>query len=215
VPEALRGTIPPLERPPLHVKTLSPVSEGRFSHFQPPESSEAAFEHAKHINNRRQIQESQMEAERIATEAELRTKPEDCPPSPDDLDYIKTTVHDQPARTEMQPLPSVSTIASSEGFERSYQSRSISNGSVGFTSSASSPPNDGYLLVDKTQHHTVAHDNGPDFMRTADTIIPSGRHATAPGKPLEGQATDDDDDADDEGDSSEDEGIMMGGPKKP
>ena len=216
-PEPLRKITSASEEPRLDVDNVSPIEQGRSAHFQPLESTDAAFEHAQQINHRRQIQERQIEVDRLAAESRLRSTPDDCPPSPDDLEYLNkagSIAHDSTAKAPMQAMRSASTIASSEGLQRSDASRSISNASVGFASTASSPPNDGYLPVDKTQTHGHANENAPDYMRTVDTITPAGHPVAVPGKPLEEQITyDDDSDEDENDDSSEDEGIVLGASK--
>jgi [calcium/calmodulin-dependent protein kinase] kinase len=218
VPEALRGDPALQNKPRLHLSPSGAAGDRRSSLFQPPISSEAAFEQAQVMNTRRLFQEAQIEAEKAASRPESKAANYECPPSPDDIMYlqrVKTAVQESSPTSAIATLPSASTIASSEDFGNSSVSQSISNPSMGAISSASSPPNDPFLLAGKEQQTGHGSDNLPDFMRTADTITARGRPATAVGKPLEQQAEYDDGDNeaeyDDGGDDSDDDGLLMMG----
>lgn len=217
-PHELRDDPPVVHSPNSSASPISPSSEGRFSKFQPPESSDAAFEHAQEINRRRQIQEKRIEFEKALEEAELRATPRDCPPSPDDLNYghsLPPPTQENHSGGPMPTLPSASTLASSEGFGTSSRSQSISDPSIGVISSASSPPNGHYLSPEKARPPANAADEMPEFMRTNDTVTAHDYPPVATGAPLEKEMGNDDADTDEFDDSSDDEGIvMMGGPRR-
>ena len=205
-PEALQS--PPLsqeQREPPLLSPISPNSAARHAKFQPPESSKAAFAEALEVNRRRYIQENRIAKEKKLEEDELRNNPDDCPPSPDDLGVNPT-------------LPSASTLASSDGPSSSGVSQSISNLSIGVISSASSPPTDFLLRDEQSTKSAGYNDDVPDFMRTTDTITSYDRIPVATGAPLEemthANEDNDEDDVDYDDDDSEDDGIVMGGPKR-
>lgn len=232
-PESLRGDSP-------RIDTKSPTQSARaFSarkqSLMAPTSSEAAFQEAHELNQRKQIHEI------IRHDSESRFKmPEnstedECPPSPDDIAFLKamsghqadqqhatsSTEPQEPHGASIQTLPSASTIASSTDDPFSYSSnvsQRISNPSLGFASGASSPPGEPYLSPDKERYPAHGADNEADYMRTAEYMhtaefIPArGRHVkpAAIEKPLEQQAVYDDADDDrvnhvEDDDSSDDD----------
>ena len=195
-PGALYDEVSPSEQSITSASPVSP-STSRASKFQPPESSEAAFEHAQEMNRRRYMQETKAAEDRRLEEGELRESPDDCPPSPDDVTMFRST------------RPSDSTLASSEGFGSSGVSQSISNPRSGVVSNASSPPVS-TVRPNKDGAPTEFDYDVPDFMSTAETITAHTRPPVATGRPLEEMAMpagEDDEDADEL--SDDDEVVMM------
>jgi len=203
--------------------------------FTAPASSEAAFEQAQEVNQRRLIQEAYHEAEAAAAATTTRprsqaTASSECPPSPDDILFLeqqRSKVMRESYTTStlpgpIQAAPSASTIASSvDDYGHSSVSQSMSNPSFGIISGASSPPGESFLLAEYKDRPSDAHPTGgevpPAFMRTADTITEHGRlmPQVAAGEPLEARLDHSQADGDDGSDeSSEEEGIVMGGPKR-
>lgn len=201
-PSDVRAPLSPLEHQPFE-RARSPLSERphtaehrssierpqperRHSAFQPPASTEEAYEHAREINQRRLVQETQAKAEADA-EAETQrsgSTSDECPPSPDDIAYLE----------KFQAAPSQSTLASSGA--PSSVSQNFSNQSFGVVSNASSPP-EGWVTSEPKE-------GDPEYMRTADTV-----KEVRPAKAIEDMVEDDGDDED-----SEDEGMMMTAAKK-
>lgn len=230
-PDALRTTMSPVSyniSPPVpHSVTNTPHKTA----FQAPASTSAAFEHAQEVNQRRMILEAhyQAEAEAAATKrSESQTTFEDeCPPSPDDITFLKkqeARATTDPSELSIAPVPiqagpSASTIASStDGYGASSVSQSMSVPSFGIISSASSPPGEGFLGPEVTDPQPDASSLGkeaePSFMRTADTVTKHGRPMqVATGAALEDREApsyDDDDDDGNDDDDSEEEFMMMG-----
>ncbi|KIW46312.1 uncharacterized protein PV06_01992 [Exophiala oligosperma] len=231
-PEALKTVMSPVEyntAPPAPVAMSIPRTNSKFS---PPASSQDAFEHAQEVNQRRLIQEVHSRAE-AAAEAASRAQSEpvtdDCPPSPDDIVFLekqRTRLANEPPPFSIEAGPSASTIASSlEDYGNSSVSQSMSNPSFGVTSSASSPPGEGYYHGESASTHrttpaTGGKDLEPDFMRTADTIIKHGRpQQTATAPSLEDWTARSYQDNDGDYDDSDDDGMVMmkgsSAPKKP
>ncbi|KAK4949795.1 hypothetical protein LTR10_011637 [Elasticomyces elasticus] len=233
-PEALRGSVGAMS--PIDYNTAPPESAGmnipnQGSTMQAPASSDGAFEHAREVNQRRLIQEANIQAE-AAAEAASRphSQPvtDECPPSPDDIAFLekqRTRLANEPSPFSIDSIqggPSASTIASSlDGYEASSVSHSMSNPSFGIISSASSPPGEGYYHTDSAEVprdvKLSGKDAEPDFMRTADTIVKHGRHQQhATGAALEDWPVDSYDDEHDgyDDDESDEEGIVMGSSHK-
>lgn len=195
-PEQLRSPIDYNVQPPQRLTLDLPDSHlKRYGTVHAPESDANAFEQAQEQNQRRYIAEQEAKAK---AEAQADSTPSsavnECPPSPDDM--------------PMQPMPSASTIASSDN-NLEKMSHSTSNPDFGFVSSnASSPPLDHYLPMPKgTGKDAAAVSEEPELMRTAETVIERGRGKNvATGKALE-QQTESDYDEDDE--DSEDDLVMM------
>jgi SNF1-activating kinase 1 len=150
-----------------------------------PESSDAAFEIAQDMNQRRHIQEHAAQSKAEAAKSDAGPVLDACPPSPDDIDFPIN-------RHPMAGQPSASTIASSGDDFGGNISQNLSNPSFGFISSnASSPPADHFLTVEKDPPPGPIEE--PAFMRTADTVIERGSGVdgatpgiiVATGKPLE------------------------------
>lgn len=208
--------------------------------LMPPTSSEAAFQEASDINQRKQILEIAQHKPESRFRMPEEAAADECPPSPDDITFFNkmqspragpqqlvSSTEPESRDVPIQTLPSASTIASSVDDPYSYSSnvsQRVSNPSLGLGSGASSPPGESYFHAEE---HYPAHgaDHEADYMRTAEymqtaELIPAvGRHATpAPAaKSLEQQAVCDDADADDDhveydedDDSSDDGGIIMG-----
>lgn len=200
-----------------------------------PTSSDAAFQEAHEINQRKQIYEIGQQDPESRFKMPITLIEDECPPSPDDISFDKAM--SAPKRTfskgrqdveaPIQTLPSASTIASSIDGAYNYSSnvsQGISNSSLGIGSGTSSPPGESFSPTEKEPYpaHGADHEGDymrtPEYMLTAEMVPARGRHTTpaAIGKPLEQQATylhvDDDDEVeyDEDEDSSEDEGIMMG-----
>jgi SNF1-activating kinase 1 len=189
--------------------------------FMPPTSSEAAFQEANEINQRKQIHEITKQGSEDRFQMPEETV-EECPPSPDDFTFYKKMqsprVEPRPLALAREPpesdgapiqtLPSASTIASSIDDPYSYSSnvsQRVSNPSLGFGSGASSPPGESHFNP-KEHHPAQGADNEADYMRTAEYMhtaerLPlEGGHPApvAAGKPLEEQAVYEDADADDD-----------------
>jgi serine/threonine protein kinase len=233
-PERLRGNPPRIE-----TNSPSPFTRAtgiRRQIMMVPTSSDAAFQGAHEINQRKQIHEiGQQDPESRFKMPDTQTEDE-CPPSPDDISLpmtMATSQRETASSTEpqevgapIQTLPSASTIASSIDGAYNYSSnvsQGISNPSLGIGSGTSSPPGEPYPSTDKEPYAAHGADNEAEYMRTAEymhtaeLITARGRHVTpaAIGKPLEQQASyehpdDDHVEYDEDGDSSDDEGIMMG-----
>ena len=228
-PERLRDTSPRIDTA-LSTQSMR-VDGARRQSLMMPTSSDAAFQEAHAMNQRKQI----YELSRHGSEDRFRTPEnpaeDDCPPSPDDITYLKkletSRAGTRPSSSSTEPpdlndvpiqtLPSASTIASSTDDPFSYSSnvsQRISNPSLGFGSGASSPPGESYLPPEKEQHW-AAHgaDHEPEYMRTAEymqtaEMVPArGRHRApvAAGKSLEEQAVYDDAD-DDHAEGGDDDG---------
>ncbi len=151
--------------------TSEPLSPDRIA-FQPPASTDEAFEQAQDINTRKLILETRAAAQE---EAELKANPRpesshECPPSPDDETFLQ------------QAQPSASTLSSAAD----AMSLSMSNPSFGVASNASSPPTEGFLATAKMND---------DVMKTSDTVT---ERTVATGKALE-ERYEEDEDSDDEG----------------
>ena len=237
-PERLRRESPRSDR-----KSPTPFARsygGRRQSVMVPTSSDAAFQEAHEVNQRKQISEiTQHDPESRFKSPENPTEDE-CPPSPDDITFLRamsssraeqrqatSSTEPQDHGSPIQTLPSASTIASSTDDPYSYSSnvsQRISNPSLGFGSGASSPPEEPDLPSDKESCPAHGPDNEADYMRTAEYMhtaefIPERGSHTRPaaiGKSLEQQARDDDADDDhiaydEDDDSSDDDGIMMGG----
>ena len=147
-------------------------SEERLT-FQPPASTDQAFEQAQEINTRKLIRETQQAAEAQA-ELEANPRPEssdECPPSPDDETFLR------------QAQPSASTMSSAAD----NISMNMSDPSFGIPSNASSPPTEGFLATGKLTEGA---------MKTSDTIT---ERTVATGKALEERYEEGDDDSEDEG----------------
>ncbi|KAJ9498376.1 hypothetical protein H2202_006063 [Exophiala xenobiotica] len=226
-PEALRTGKSPIDYSP--TPPAPPLTNVQHSNskVQPIASSQDAFLQAQEVNQRRLIQEAQSQAEAAAAEAASKAHsqpvPDECPPSPDDLMFLekhRNRLANEPPPFSIEAGPSASTIASSlDGYGTSSVSQNMSNPSFGFTSSASSPPGEGYFCGESatTPRDTLisGRDTEPEFMRTADTIIKHGRpqQQTATGVSLEEWADRSCHDADADDDDSEEEVMMM--PSKP
>ena len=149
---------------------LEPLSPDRAA-FQPPASTDEAFEQAQEINTRKLILETQAAAQREADLANPRqVSSDECPPSPDDETYLQ------------QAQPSASTISSAAD----DISLSMSNPSFGVASNASSPPTEGFLATVKMTD---------DAMKTSDTIT---ERSVARGRALE-ERYEEDEESDDDG----------------
>jgi hypothetical protein len=194
----------------------------RQQSLMPPTSSEAAFQEAHELNQRKQIHEINQHDPDDRFRMPENQAEDECPPSPDDLTFIQEMTRPQSdqrratSSTELQDsrgspiqtLPSASTIASSTGDPFSYSSnvsQRISNPSLGFGSGASSPPGDPYISAEKESYPAYGADHEAEYMRTAEymhtaeLISPRGHRTTPPataGKPLEQQAAYDDADDD-------------------
>lgn len=230
-PDALRTTMSPVN---YNTSPPAPPSITNTPHktsFQAPTSTPEAFEQAQEVNQRRLILEAHYQAE---AEAEAATRSlsqvsfdDECPPSPDDITFLKkqqTKAAADPPELSIESVPiqagpSASTIASStDGYGASSVSQSMSVPSFGIVSSASSPPGEGFLGPETTEPPLdlplVAKETEPSFMRTADTVTKHGRPMqVATGAALEdrqGLAYDDGDCDGDDDDDSEEEGMMMG-----
>ncbi|ETI21907.1 hypothetical protein G647_05977 [Cladophialophora carrionii CBS 160.54] len=216
-PDVLRNTeIPPTDNSSPATLHLPTHGTNKTS-FQPPASTPEAFEQAQEVNQRRLLQEAQVQAA-AAAQAALQPPLQvtaQCPPSPDDITFLEK--HNTRAMNEPRAFslgsntihggPSASTIASSlDGYGTSSVSQSLSNPSIGVISGASSPPGEGFLSYsDAPAKAVMTKEPEPEFMRTADTVIKHGKSAqvaTAPA--LEHCGYDDDEDEDDS-----DDGMMM------
>jgi len=238
-PDALRTTMSPVTyntSPPVPSFTAHVTHKAAI---QAPTSTPEAFEQAREVNQRRLILEAHYQAE---AEAEAATRPssqitfEDaCPPSPDDITFLKQQqakiATDPPdfsiGSVPIQAGPSASTIASSmDGYGASSVSQSMSIPSFGIVSSASSPPGEGFLGPENTDIPldlpSVVKETEPSFMRTADTVTKHGKPMqVATGAALEDRqslAYDDKEcigDCDGDGDDDSDEdGMMIMGPSR-
>ena len=204
-PEQLRSPVDYNVKPPSRQLSVQ-SNEAYFTRQSPihaPESHHDAFEQAQELNTRRYIQEQ--EAKAHAENKAARETPEPptedaCPPSPDDITYMR--------QTDMQPMPSASTIASSVN-DMAKISQSTSDPSFGMiNSNASSPPLENYFNIPKD---ASAATEEPELMRTAETMIERGR-PVATGKTLEQQQLDLDEDDEYDNDSEDDSGdelVMM------
>ena len=156
--------------PPRPYSPLEPLSPDRTA-FQPPASTDEAFEQAQEINRRKLILEARA-AEQMEADLQANPRPgstDECPPSPDDETFLQ------------QAQPSASTISSAAD----DISLSMSNPSFGVASNASSPPTEGFLATVKMTDHA---------MKTSDTITES---SVATGRALEEQYEEDEDSEDD------------------
>lgn len=229
LPDALRAVVLPIDyniSPP--VPPLMTLVNHKAA-FQAPASTQEAFEQAQEVNQRRFIQEAQIQAEAAA---EVASRPQtqvtdECPPSPDDITFLekqRTRLANEPSGFSLGAIPiqaSASTIASSvDGYGASSVSQSMSNPSFGVVSSASSPPGEAFLSPDyseiATDAPTLGKDIEPEFMRTADTVTKHGRPTAqiATGVALEDwqdRPCEEDDAGDDD---SDEDGMMMGGPSR-
>ena len=221
-PAALKTVEPPTEGASVPVSPQTSMRTESKTSFVAPESPQEAFEHAQELNQRRFIQEAQLQAAATA-QAAMQPEPhvtDDCPPSPDDLVFLQkhnTRVPTEPptfalGSNSIQGEPSASTIASSiDDYGTSSVSQSLSNPSIGVISGASSPPGEGFLgHADASAKATLTREPEPEFMRTADTVVKYGRPtqvATAPAlEDWQGANDDDEDDSDD--------GMMMSASSK-
>jgi SNF1-activating kinase 1 len=174
----------------------------RAGSIRAPISSDAAFEHAQEINQRRYIQEREAKAESEAHSSDNTETVDDCPPSPDDITFLER-------KSNIQAEPSASTLASS-GDDLGGISHSLSDPSFGMISSnASSPPPEPSALIEKDPPPAAEES---EYMKTADTVIDHGHaKAVATGKALEQLQDSVDEDDNDEDDDSEDDddGMMM------
>ena len=234
-PEALQTEPPALEKSLLSPTPHDPSQGWKNTFHQPPESSAAAFEHAQDMNQRRQILEAEIEAERVASRRENTSSEHDCPPSPDDEMYlrnIKTVFPHGTSSTAIQNLPSASTIASSSIDDlNSSMSQSMSQPSIPSTvSGASSLSAENYLPPVKPAGFAPSKGSTNEevgyFMSTGETITAHGVPVIMPGRSIEeqqassnGNGVDDEDndgdgdnDVDDDDDS--DEGLTFGGPSR-
>lgn len=194
-PEPLLSPVDYNVQPP--PQSLETAYLRRYGSIHAPQSTEQAFEQAQEMNQRRLVQEREAEAE---AHSEPTSAIDECPPSPDDIAFLAK-------KADMQPMPSASTIASSDN-ELSKINHNMSDPSFGVISSnASSPPVESYLTVEKDAPASIE----PEFMRTADTVIDRGRsRVIATGKPLEDANADDEIEEDeDDYDSGDDDGVMM------
>lgn len=218
-PDSLKETDFPTDdySPPIRPSFLTPAHPK--TSFPAPASTPEAFEHAQEVNQRRMIQEAQLQAAAAAQAALQPQSPvtDDCPPSPDDLIYLgkhTTKNQDEPipfalGSKAIQSGPSASTIASSlDGYGASSVSQSFSNPSIGVISGASSPPGEGFLSYpDALTKPAMGRERDPEFMRTADTIIKRGEPAQVATAPALEHVDWDHDDEEDDDDS--DDGMMM------
>jgi len=234
-PDALRTTMSPI-----NYNTSPPVSSSvtntpHKTSFQAPASTPEAFEHAQEVNQRRFILEAHYQAEAQAeAEAEAATRSlsqstfDECPPSPDDITFLKkqrTKLASDPPELAIESVPiqagpSASTIASStDGYGASSVSQSMSIPSFGIISSASSPPGEGFLGPESTDVQfdipTLGTETEPSFMRTADTVTKHGRPMqVATGPALEDRQNISYDEGDGDDDDSDEEIMMMGPSRK-
>ncbi|KIX05049.1 uncharacterized protein Z518_05921 [Rhinocladiella mackenziei CBS 650.93] len=227
-PDVLRATMLPVDyNTSPSIPTMMTIGPQKTA-FQPPVSTQEAFEQAQEVNQRRLIQEAQYQAEAAAEAAlkpESQPSTDECPPSPDDITFLEkqlTKVANEPppfslGSIPIQAGPSASTIASSvDGYYgASSVSQSMSNPSFGIVSSASSPPGEGFLNADyvgaQADVPASGKDAEPAFMRTADTVTKYGRFTqTASGAALEDRdegSYNDDHEGDDD---SDEDGMVMG-----
>jgi SNF1-activating kinase 1 len=162
-----------------------------------PLSSDAAFEQAQEMNQRRYIQEREAKAESEAHFSDQTATIDDCPPSPDDISF-----------GQIQAEPSRSTLNSSAD----EMGKSMSNPSFGMVSSnASSPPPEQHGILEKDPPPAGEEST---WMKTADTVIEHGQHkAVATGRPLEqtydGSNENEVDHESDDDDDDDDDGVIM------
>lgn len=230
-PDALRTTMSPITYNTSPPEPPSVTDRLHKNIFQAPASTTEAFEHAQEVNQRRLILEAHYQAEaeaKAATRSQSQgTFEEECPPSPDDIAFLKkqeVRLGTHPTESPSVPVPiqagpSASTIASStDGYGASSVSQSMSVPSFGIVSSASSPPGEGFLGPETTDVQfdipALGKDTEPSFMRTADTVTKHGKPMqVATGAALEDRLNtpfDNHDEGDDDDDS--DEEVMMMGP---
>ncbi|KEF56095.1 CAMKK protein kinase [Exophiala aquamarina CBS 119918] len=235
-PDALRTTMSPVIYNTSAPVPPSTTNAPHKTSFQAPTSTPEAFEHAQEVNQRRMILEAHYQAE---AEAEAATRSlsqtsfdDECPPSPDDIAFLKkqrTKLADDPPELSIESAPiqagpSASTIASStDGYGASSVSQSMSIPSFGIVSSASSPPGEGFFGPETADAPLdlplVVKETEPSFMRTADTVTKHGRPMqVATGAALEdrqGPAYDDGNgDCDSDYDDSDEEDMMIMGPSR-
>lgn len=230
-PDALRTTMSPINYNTSPPVPPSVTNTPHKTSFQAPTSSPEAFEHAQEVNQRRLILEAHYQAKadaEAATRSLSQSTFDECPPSPDDITFLRkqqTQIASDPPELAIESVPiqagpSASTIASStDGYGASSVSQSMSIPSFGIVSSASSPPGEGFLGPESTDvqldSSTLGSETEPSFMRTADTVTKHGRPMqVATGPALEDRQSISYDEGHIDDDDSDEEIMMMGPSRK-